>query len=170
VFRNPLPPVELLDANDLNRLIDAAFRVLQESGLEFLSARCLDILEKNGCMVDRETGVARMDRATVEHFVALAPETFTVHGRNPDRNTVLGGNYINFNTVGSPPNINDLDNGRRPGTYQALVDLIKLNQLQVAVGILANAEKSHRDNCAERQQNDDYDQQLHERESPPRWG
>lgn len=127
VFRNPLPPVEILDASDLNRLIDAAFRVLQESGLEFLSARCLDILERNGCKVDRETGVARMDRATVEHFVALAPETFAVHSRNPDRNTVMGANYINFNTVGSPPNINDLDNGRRPGTYQALVDLIKLN-------------------------------------------
>ncbi|WP_337660003.1 trimethylamine methyltransferase family protein [Anderseniella sp. Alg231-50] len=127
VFRNPLPPVELLGQDDLNRLIDAAFRVLQESGLEFLSARCLDILEKNGCKVDRETGVARMDRATVEHFVGLAPESFAVHGRNPERNTVMGGNYINFNTVGSPPNINDLDDGRRPGTYQALVDLVKLN-------------------------------------------
>jgi len=127
VFRNPLPPVELLDQHDLNRLVDAAFRVLQESGLEFLSDRCLDILEKNGCKVDRETGVARMDRATVEHFVSLAPETFAVHGRNPERNTVMGGNYINFNTVGSPPNINDLDNGRRPGTYDALVDLVKLN-------------------------------------------
>lgn len=127
VFRNPLPPVELLGADDLNRLIDAAFVVLQDSGLEFLSARCLDILENDGCNVDRETGVARMDRATVEHFVALAPESFTVHGRNPDRNTVVGGNHVNFNTVGSPPNINDLDNGRRPGTYAALVDLVKLN-------------------------------------------
>ncbi|MEM9471878.1 MAG: trimethylamine methyltransferase family protein, partial [Pseudomonadota bacterium] len=127
VFRNPLPPVELLGEGDLNRLIDAAFRVLQDSGLEFLSARCLDILEKNGCGVDHETGVARMDRATVEHFVALAPESFAVHGRNPDRNTVIGGNHVNFNTVGSPPNVNDLDNGRRPGTYEALVDLVRLN-------------------------------------------
>jgi hypothetical protein len=44
-----------------------------------------------------------------------------------DRNTVIGGNTVNFNTVGSPPNINDLDNGRRPGTYEDLVRLVKLN-------------------------------------------
>ena len=56
VFRNPLPPIELVSQEDLNRLIDAAFRVLQESGLEFLSARCLDIMEKNGCKVDHATG------------------------------------------------------------------------------------------------------------------
>ena len=127
VFRNPLPPVELLGQDQLNRLIDAAFRVLQESGLEFLSKRCLDILARNGCKVDHDTGVARMDRATVEHFVSLAPESFALHGRNPERNTVIGANYVNFNTVGSPPNINDLDDGRRPGTYETLVDLVKLN-------------------------------------------
>lgn len=127
VFRNPLPPIELISQDDLNRLIDAAFRVLEESGLEFLSARCLDIMAKNGCKVDHATGLVRMDRATVEHFVALAPESFALHARNPERNTIIGGNHINFNTVGSPPNINDIDNGRRPGTYQALVDLVKLN-------------------------------------------
>ena len=87
VFRNPLPPIELVSQDDLNRLIDAAFRVLQESGLEFLSARCLDIMEKNGCKVDHATGLVRMDRATVEHFVALAPESFALHARNPERNT-----------------------------------------------------------------------------------
>jgi trimethylamine--corrinoid protein Co-methyltransferase len=73
------------------------------------------------------TRLVRIDRATVEHFVALAPQTFQLHARNPARNTVIGGNTINFNTVGSPPNINDLDNGRRPGTYDDLVRLVKLN-------------------------------------------
>jgi len=127
VFRNPLPPVELLDQDKLMRIVDAAYRVLQESGLEIRSERCLDIYEKNGCKVDRASQMVWMDRATVEHFVALAPESFDIHARNPERNTVMGGNYVNFNTVGSPPNINDIDNGRRSGTYAALVDLVKLN-------------------------------------------
>jgi trimethylamine---corrinoid protein Co-methyltransferase len=30
--------------------------------------------------------------------------------------------------VGSPPNISDLEGGRRPGTYQAICDLVKLKQ------------------------------------------
>jgi trimethylamine--corrinoid protein Co-methyltransferase len=88
---------------------------------------CLDIYAANGCKVDRATRLVRIDRATVEHFVALAPQTFQLHARNPDRNTVIGGNTINFNTVGSPPNINDLDKGRRPGSYDDLVRLVKLN-------------------------------------------
>jgi trimethylamine:corrinoid methyltransferase-like protein len=30
---------------------------------------------------------------------------------------VIGGNTVNFNTVGSPTNINDIDKGRRSGAY-----------------------------------------------------
>jgi trimethylamine--corrinoid protein Co-methyltransferase len=124
---NPLGPLELLGQDQLMRIVDAAYRVLEEAGLEILSDQCLDIYAANGCRVDRETNLVRMDRATVEHFVALAPERFDLHARNPVRNTVIGGNTVNFNTVGSPPNINDLDNGRRPGSYEDLVRLVKLN-------------------------------------------
>jgi trimethylamine--corrinoid protein Co-methyltransferase len=124
---NPLPPLELIGQDQLMRIVDAAYRVLEEAGLEILSDQCLDIYAANGCKVDRETKLVRMDRTTVEHFVALAPERFELHARNRDRNTVIGGNTVNFNTVGSPPNINDLDNGRRPGTYEDLVRLVKLN-------------------------------------------
>lgn len=124
---NPLAPLEIVSHEQLLRIVDAAFRVLEEAGLEILSERCLDIYAANGCKVERGSRMVRMDRATVEHFVALAPEQFLLHGRNPVRNTVVGGNTINFNTVGSPPNINDLDQGRRPGTYADLVRLVKLN-------------------------------------------
>lgn len=124
---NPLPPVELLGEDHLMRIVDAAYRVLDEAGLEILSERCLDLYAANGCRVDRDTRMVRMDRATVEHFVALAPETYDLHARNPARSTVIGGNTVNFNTVGSPPNINDIDNGRRSGSYEDLVRLVKLN-------------------------------------------
>ena len=126
-FRNPLPAVELLDQDALERIVDAAFRVLEEAGLELLSDRCLAILEKNGCSVDHDNRIARMGRDVVEHFVSLAPETFELHARNPARNAIIGGNHINFNTVSSAPNINDIDNGRRSGSLANLVDLIKLN-------------------------------------------
>ena len=124
---NPLPPLELIGQDQLMRIVDAAYRVLEEAGLEILSDRCLDIYASNGCKVDRETRMVRMDRDTVQHFVALAPEQYDLHARNPQRNTVIGGNTVNFNTVGSPPNINDIDKGRRSGAYEDLVRLVKLN-------------------------------------------
>lgn len=126
-LQNPYGPLNILDQDRLMRIVDAAFEVLEKSGLEILSDRCLDIYAQNGCKVERETGMVHMDRQTVEHFVALAPETFDLHARNDARNTVIGGNTINFNTVGSPPNFSDLDEGRRPGTYDDLVTLVKLN-------------------------------------------
>ena len=45
----------------------------------------------------------------------------------------MGGRRINFNTVGSPPNISDLARGRRPGTYEDLCNLVKLNH---ALGVI----------------------------------
>ncbi len=124
---NPLPPVEVLSADGIDKIKRAAFTLLHDAGIEFRSNEVLDILERNGAKVDRDSQIARMDRDTVEHYVALAPERIPFHARNRDRDTFIGGNRINFNTVGSPPNISDIDRGRRPGSYDALCDLVKLN-------------------------------------------
>jgi trimethylamine--corrinoid protein Co-methyltransferase len=89
---------------------------------------CLDIYAANGCKVDRETkpGPHRPDHGGALRGAGPADGlSFTPAIRA--RNTVIGGNTVNFNTVGSPPNINDLDKGRRPGTYEDLVRLVKLN-------------------------------------------
>lgn len=125
---NPYPPVEWLDEETLRRLVDAAYRLVEEAGLEFRSRRVLQLLEQNGAIVDHETQIARIGRDIVQHFVGLAPERIPIHARNPERDTFLGGRRINFNTVGSPPNVSDIERGRRPGTYEALCDLVKLNQ------------------------------------------
>jgi len=125
---NPYPPVEWLDAGTLERLVEAAYRLIEEAGLEFRSRRVLKLLDANGAIVDHDTQIARIGRDIVKHFTALAPERIPLHARNPERDTFLGGARINFNTVGSPPNVSDIERGRRPGTYEALCDLVRLNQ------------------------------------------
>lgn len=125
---NPWPPVEVLDADALQRIIAAAFRLIEEAGLEFRSARALAILKASGAEIDGDTQMARIGRDIVAHFVALAPAKIPLHARNPERDTWLGCNRINFNTVSSPPNVCDIERGRRPGSYEALCDLVKLNQ------------------------------------------
>jgi trimethylamine--corrinoid protein Co-methyltransferase len=127
-FQNPLPPLEFLNEEGLKRIEDTAFRVLEELGLEFMSQEALDILAKNGATVDRATGMVRIGRDVIRQFMALAPPSFEMHARNPERNLIIGGNNINFTPVGSAPNVCDLDNGRRPGTFKDQVNLIKLFQ------------------------------------------
>src|SRR5262245_13572303 len=127
-FCNPLSPLELLDEDQLQRLDDTAFRILEELGLEFMSAEALDVLARHGAAVDRATGLVRFDRALVREYVAKAPASFTVYARNPERNVTMGGNFINFGPVGGAPNVSDLERGRRPGTYRDQVELLKLHQ------------------------------------------
>jgi trimethylamine---corrinoid protein Co-methyltransferase len=124
---NPFPPVEVLDAEAMQRIIAAAYRLIEEAGLEFRSTRALAILKANGRKSTkpadgshRPRGDRSFHRPGTGQDPALCPQ--------PERDTWLGGNRINFNTVGSPPNISDIERGRRPGSYEALCDLIKLNQ------------------------------------------
>lgn len=128
-WRNPLPPVELLAPEELDRIEATAWRVLEELGLEFMSPDAIAILERNGAkVVDRSTGLVRLEREMVKAFVAKAPSQFTLHARNPERNLTVGGNWINVHTVGGAPNVSDLDRGRRPGTYEDQCRLMKLQQ------------------------------------------
>ncbi|MGQ0676669.1 MAG: trimethylamine methyltransferase family protein [Rhodospirillales bacterium] len=127
-IRNPLPPLALLDEEGLARLDDTALRVLEELGVEFLSDPALEVFEKAGCKVDRSSRLVRFDREMLREVVRRAPRQFCIHARNADRSIVLGDNSINVGPVGSPPNVSDLDRGRRPGTFEDQCNLIKLHQ------------------------------------------
>ena len=128
-WQNPLPPIEAADGDALDRIEATAFRVLEELGLEFMSPDAISILEQHGAeVVDRMTGLVRMDRGLVKEYVAKAPTTFTMRARNADRNLTVGGNWINVHTTGGTPNTSDLDRGRRPGTFADQINMIKLAQ------------------------------------------
>ena len=51
----PYPPFDILSEEALNRIVDAAFRLLEEAGLEFRSTRALAILRQHGADVDEAT-------------------------------------------------------------------------------------------------------------------
>ena len=123
---NPFRPVEILSADGIEAIHRGSLRILEEVGLELFGDRALDILERGGAHVDRATRRVRMDAAQVEELVGLAPSTFTLHARNPERNVVLGGPNLVFCAVGGPAFVSDLDRGRRPGTYADMCDYVRV--------------------------------------------
>ena len=125
---NPYAPIEVLTAEQLERIHDASMRILETQGLEFLNDAALDILARAGARVDRGTRRVRFDRQLIADYVAKAPAQFTLHARNPARSVTIGGNHINFCAVSSAPNCSDLDRGRRPGTYADYCDLLRIVQ------------------------------------------
>ncbi|WP_299133475.1 trimethylamine methyltransferase family protein [uncultured Amaricoccus sp.] len=119
-------PTEPLRPEGVAAIHDAAMRVLEEIGIEFLNAEARDYLRAGGCEVTGET--VRMDRALVMEKVALAPRQFDIIPRNPARRVTMGGGHMAFVNVSSPPNAMDLDRGRRVGDFASFQDLVKLTQ------------------------------------------
>ncbi len=122
----PWAPLEILTAEQVERILVAAFRVLEEAGLEIRSAAARAIYRQSGALVDEETQVVRLGRDIVEAHLARAPQSFVLHSRNPERHLHVGGNVVNFGPVSGAPNINDREHGRRYGDLESFRNILKV--------------------------------------------
>jgi trimethylamine--corrinoid protein Co-methyltransferase len=125
---NPYPALEILSADQVEQIHLASLTLLENHGMRVLHEEARRMLAESGAEVDHDTGMVRFDRGLVMDKVALAPAEFTLHARNPDRNFKLGGNHLAFTSVGGPAYCNDLDRGRRRGTFEEACDYIRLVQ------------------------------------------
>lgn len=127
-IRNPYKPVEVLSADQVEAIHQAALRILEELGIEFMSTRALELLASGGADVERASGLVRFDRALVEDCIAKAPERFTITPRNDARALQVGGDAVLFGLVNGPPFVTDLDRGRRDGNFEDYLNLLRLGQ------------------------------------------
>ena len=125
-LENPWAPVEILTSEQVERILDAAHRLLEEEGLEIRGAEARAVYAKAGCLVDEATQMVRIGRDIVEAALATAPERFVLHARNPARDLHVGGRVVNFGPVNGAPNIRDLERGRRFGDIEAFRDVLKV--------------------------------------------
>ncbi len=117
----------------MERILLAAYRVLEEAGLEIRNPAARDIYRRHGAIVDDETQIVRLGRDIVDAQLALAPASFELRSRNPQRHLHVGGNVVNFGPVSGAPNISDLERGRRYGDLEGFRNILHLTQ---ALGIL----------------------------------
>jgi trimethylamine---corrinoid protein Co-methyltransferase len=122
----PWAPLEVLTAEQVERILEAAFRVLAEAGLEIRSPAARDTYRRAGALVDDATEMVRLGRDLVEAQLAHAPERFVLRARNAARDLHVGGNVVNFGPVNGAPNISDLEHGRRYGDLEAFRNIIRL--------------------------------------------
>ena len=133
--KRPFPPTKLISDDQLESIHHASLKVLAEIGMDFMLPEARDILKKAGASIDGER--VRFDPAMIEQAMATAPETFTIHARNPKWNMEMGGDHISFGTVGSPPNCHDVDGGRRTGNRADFTKFIKMAQHFNAIDFLS---------------------------------
>jgi len=130
-------PVDMLSEDAIQTVHDRSMELLETLGLEFMSEQAWDILETNGCTVDRSTGIATMPREVVEHWIAKAPSVFTMPARAPEKSLIMGGDHIVYGSSSGPPNSMDLDGGRRPGTQADFRSFVKLSHMLGSVGMMS---------------------------------
>ncbi len=135
--RLPYPTIEIASADQLEAIHQASLTILEEIGMDFLHAEARDILKAAGADVAPDGNRVRFDRGLIEAQIGKAPESFTLHSRNPERNLVFGGDYIAFGSVGSAPNCADQEFGRRVGNHKDFKDFIRLIQTLDAVHFIA---------------------------------
>src|SRR6476646_7750838 len=135
--RMHMRPTELLSADELESVHIGSLRVLSEIGMDFLDVDARDVLRAAGAIVTPDSQRVRFDPEMVNELIKTAPATFTLHARNPERDVQLGGDWVAFGTVGSPPNVADLDRGRRIGNRADYQNILRLGQSLNAVHFLA---------------------------------
>lgn len=135
---NPYLPMQVLSADQIEAIHLTSIRILEELGIEVMSARARALLAAAGADVDQETGAVRIDRGLVEKALMTAPASFVLTPRNPAKRVILGGHHINFGLVAGPPSVHDCERGRRPGNYADYCDFIRLAQYFNAIHLIGN--------------------------------
>ncbi|MBX3576608.1 MAG: trimethylamine methyltransferase family protein [Rhizobiaceae bacterium] len=125
---NPLVRQPALSDDRVETLHQTALRVLEELGLRVLNAEARSIYRAAGAEVDEESRMVRIDRALVAAALKTAPGIYDMLGGQPERTVTMGGDHCAFVCVGGPPNISDLDRGKRSGTLEDCTNIIKLSQ------------------------------------------
>lgn len=126
---NGFAPLEPLADEQLDRIHAASMSILEEVGIDFLDDEALELWSAAGAKVDRSGRHVWIDRDLLMALLRTVPRQFTLRARNPERSLTIGGNHVNFATVGGAPFYSDIETGRRPGTIDAFRKMVRLAHL-----------------------------------------
>ncbi len=120
-------PIRAVSDDELESIHQASLRVLAETGIDFLDGTARRQLADAGADVDDNR--VRFDPELVQALVATAPAKFTMHGINPERDLILGGDLMTITSVASPPFVTGLGRDRRDGNREDYRNLVKLGHV-----------------------------------------
>jgi trimethylamine--corrinoid protein Co-methyltransferase len=111
-----LPRLDILSEEQVAAIDGAAMTLLEQVGFRFAYEPALALFRAAGLRVEGD--LVRLDRGFVKEQLALAPASFEVRGRNPERNVIIGGRYLSLAPTGGAAFVLDPEVGRRPPTAE----------------------------------------------------
>jgi len=125
-FKLKIKPLETISEDEIERIHAATINVLEETGIKIENKWALDLLNKNGCIVDFDSMIARFPQELIEECIKTTPKIFKFKAREEKNDVILGGDSVYFH---SAPGMNtiDLDTFEpRPPTKDEHIDYIKV--------------------------------------------
>ncbi|MEP1612547.1 MAG: trimethylamine methyltransferase family protein [Roseobacter sp.] len=123
-----IPNFEVLTEEALEIIETNAEIILEEVGVNFVeNPAALQRWRDAGADVSGER--VRIPRGLARQLCKTAPNTFTQHARNPDRNVVVGGKNLVLAPVYGPPFVRDASGGRRYATMEDFRKFVKLGYM-----------------------------------------
>ncbi len=127
-LKNPFLPQPVFSDDRVAAIHDTALRVLEELGIKVLLPQARAIFAKAGALVDEDSQMVRIGRDIVTAALASAPKSIQALAGDRSRDLMLELGSMTFLAGAGPPNVTDLERGRRPGTLAAFEELTKLIQ------------------------------------------
>ncbi|MDP7741273.1 MAG: trimethylamine methyltransferase family protein [Lentisphaeria bacterium] len=100
-----------LSENEVQRIHEAALKVLAETGISTDSELILDAFAGGSANVDRTERRIRIPRDLIDTALSQAPGSIVLHGRDPEKDILVEGRRLYFGLGGSPT-----PRYREPGT------------------------------------------------------
>ncbi len=91
----------ILGNEDLDAIHEATLDLMEDFGLQIHGDEALEIYSAAGCNVDRKTDRVRFPRNLVNDSIESCPEEFTLCGRDPKNDTLVGGKHVAFKNFGT---------------------------------------------------------------------
>ncbi len=111
-------------SDTLEQIHEATLTIMETTGLVFTFEPAKKLFARAGCKIEGDR--VFFPRNLVEEQIKKAPSQFTLYGRNPDKNVIIGGEHIAFMPCYGAPFVHDLENGRRQGTLEDYTNFAKL--------------------------------------------
>jgi trimethylamine--corrinoid protein Co-methyltransferase len=118
---------QFLSSEEQQVVHNDSLKILWEVGALFHSDRALDILEKNGAHVDRDSNVAKIPEEMVDQALKTAPKSFVLGARVPENDFALPSTYSGYVLDNGGIFTRDFETGeRRNANFQDHMDFLRV--------------------------------------------
>ena len=116
----------ILEDQGVVAIHEATMKLMGEYGVSIFGQEAKEIYEKAGCSVDYDTNMVKFPRELVEWAIEQAPGQFTMYGRDPKDDFVLGDGTVSYTSFGTGLQMFDPENGEiRDTTTKDLEDFAR---------------------------------------------